>query len=305
MRHNCKNYNKLKKGNEMSNEDFGIGERDDSIGRAFSGLYYSGGNMLARESGSRKPSSGFFGFWANYGTDEMFDKACQGFGELIDVSHMGGVIEKHWGFPFPLTVYPLILGVPAIKTRECLNRAERAASWGVKVRWIESDDGVGKGKSYVGIHIYVKEFLDRGYSSPLVLSVKSRMTDHLLSALGLHLDVAKVADTILDRTKHPQKIGLWELGMPLLCGEQQLFGKDQTTTVAPIVSGHPLDKTQWDKAYFHEIYLSGENRKSILERIKEDWQSVQEWAALPKPSEKVSPIEESGGYDENPVYHEE
>ncbi len=66
------------------------------------------------------------------------------------------------------------------------------------------------------------------------------MTDELLAALVDHVRVCQIADTlVVDRAKHPYVIHCYELALPLGPGQEEFWGKCETTTVMPITSLHP------------------------------------------------------------------
>lgn len=197
-------------------------------------LQWHNGKTTARNAAGRY-AEGFVGFTVEAGRSEEFDAAA---GELavkrVQIKHRreGGFEEKwHWSLGELTEVYPLTPGplttTVAAATRQPETSARNAAllaTWG--------DDG-----SRLSLWC-LPSFGGLIHPIPVILSVRSRMTDRLYEALLDHLRICEQADALAGRTVMP-----WELALPLGPGEQADFGKAQQTTVTPLVSRHPATLT--------------------------------------------------------------
>lgn len=121
----------------------------------------------------------------------------------------------------------------------------------------------------------------RGYLDLLVrvemarlvqLSVRSRMSDVLLSVLLDHGRVCEAADHLIDRSSHPDLVTFHELALPLGPGEEEEWGKGETTTVVPFKSLHPA---QIDRDYIQRIWRP----ESVHQAALRDWAGIQAWAS--------------------------
>ena len=85
-----------------------------------------------------------------------------------------------------------------------------------------------------------KRLVKVGYVRLVQLSCRSRMTDVLLGALLDHGRVCEAADSLVDRTKHPEVVTYHEIALPLGPAEEEEWGKGDTATVVPFRSTHRL-----------------------------------------------------------------
>jgi hypothetical protein len=141
---------------------------------------------------------------------------------------------------------------------------------GIGLRWPEGGD------SQIGIIGYLEPLIKVGYIEPVKLATRSLMVDYYLTALADHHRVARFADTIVDRQKHPDVVELYELAWVIGAGEQVSFGKTKTALVSPMVSQHPHDLTT---DYIRDIYLrDDETGQAVREKALQDWEVIKDWA---------------------------
>jgi hypothetical protein len=138
-------------------------------------------------------------------------------------------------------------------------------------------------RSKMAIRGYLDTLVRTGYVRLVQLSVRSRMTDILLSALVDHGRVCEAADSLVDRARHPEVVTYHEIALPLGPADEQEWGKGDTATVVPFKSLHPAE--------IDAEYLRGFWRPdNVHAAAYRDWESIQSWA-----HEYATQAEDSGG----------
>lgn len=230
-------------------------------------LQWSSGHTEARAEGAAR-FAGFVGFHVEQGRSASFDAAAAAAGlPAITIRHPRGAgkyeQKQHWSLGEQLVVYAITAGPPATTISGCLALAQATAEAGIGLAWPSGERS----------RLAVRGVVVLGGSAQLVqLSVKSTMTGHLLAALLDHFRACAAADGLVDRAKHPDPIGFYELGLPLRAGADVSAGSAATAQVAPIVSGHPREI---DAAYVK----AGWARGAILQLVGQAWPEVRVWAA--------------------------
>lgn len=214
------------------------------------------------------------GFFSEVGKDQLFDEFCAT-AELsqIEIRHPRSTgapaVVLHWDLGEKLRFYPLTSGPVAPTVAASLSARNHAATIeaGIGIRW-----GRGTGeRSRLALRGYLQVTDRLIFHDPVQISVKSKMTDELLAALVDHVRVCEVADTLIDRNKHPDMVQCFELAMLLGPGAEQVWGSDVTTMVFPLASEHPATV---DRAYIKTLW----RYEAMVVRALEDWPAVQEWA---------------------------
>jgi len=232
-------------------------------------LQWASGRTEARPaSGSRFAGfAGFVGFHSEAGKDEALDTACQQGGVArIEIRHprpSGHQIVTHWAFGEQIRFHPITAGPPATTISGCLRLTEATAAAGLGLAWPTGD------KSRLAVRGLI---LVSDTPVLLQLSVKSTMTDYLLSALIDHIRVCETADGLIKREQHPEIVALHELALPFKAGDERSVGKGETTLITPLVSAHPAEP---DKAHITNCWRS----KATHEAALHAWEGVQAWAA--------------------------
>lgn len=233
----------------------------------------NGKNEIRSKPGEGRFVTGIPGWHSEAGKDAEFDAWCESIGLLMcQIRHprqgAPAQIATHWWLGEQIQFYPLTSGPVAPNVAQSLARQNhtRTAEAGIGVRWGRGENERSKmavrGYLCVGIEVYF---------GLVQISVKSRMTDELLSALIDHVRVCEVADQIIDRAKHPGKVQLYELALPLGPGKEEQWGRGETTTVTPLASQHAetIDlkalRPLWRPEY-------------VIDWVARDWPEVQTWA---------------------------
>jgi hypothetical protein len=247
----------------------GIG-RIDNVQTDYPAIGWGNGLMRARKSEKARFSE-YVGFFVTAGEDHNLDKAMEEAGySTIEAQHprqgADPIVKRHWDLGENLDFLPVTMGTPATATSALLRMKDKAAQAGVGIRWPQGE------RALLGIIGYIKPLAERGYMQPFKIGARSLMVDYVLKALADHTRVCQFADSIVDRSKHPDPVELYEIVWRLGPGEQTAFGKESTSLVVPIVSMHPA---QPDAAYIKANYLTSEEIKAKAEA---DFPAIQQWA---------------------------
>jgi hypothetical protein len=247
----------------------GIG-RIDNVQTDYPAIGWGNGLMRARKSEKARFSE-YVGFFVTAGEDHNLDKAMEEAGySTIEAQHprqgADPIVKRHWDLGESLDFLPVTMGTPATATSALLRMKDKAAQAGVGIRWPQGE------RALLGIIGYIKPLAERGYMQPFKIGARSLMVDYVLKALADHTRVCQFADSIVDRSKHPDPVELYEIVWRLGPGEQTAFGKESTSLVVPIVSAHPA---QPDAEYIKTHYLTSEEIKAKAEA---DFPAIQQWA---------------------------
>lgn len=236
-------------------------------------LQWANGKPISRPGGSASNGRflSFVGFHMEAGKDEELDAAMKAAKMTqVEIKHQrtgGAEIVRHWALPATLAFFPVTSGPVAGSITSSLagRNAAATADAGLGLRW-------GKGeKSKMAVRGYLDTLVKVGYTRLVQLSVRSRMTDVLLDALLQHGAACEAADSLVDRTKHPEVVTYHELALVLGAGEEQEWGKGDTSTVVPFVCLHP---EQIDREYLRTIWRPD----AVHAAAQQDWESIVQWA---------------------------
>lgn len=251
-------------------------------------LQYANGKSVARQVGGNGRFAAYVGFHIEVGKDNGLDEALSAAKlATIEIKHQrqGGMeVVRHWGLGEEIRLFPVTSGPIAPTVAGSLGRnAAATAEAGIGMRW-----GQGE-RSKMAIRGYLEVLARAGYPRLVQLSVRSRMTDVLLSALIDHGRVCEAADSLIDRSRHAEVVTYHEIALPLGPGNEEEWGKGDTTTVVPFKSLHP--------AVIDADYLRGVWRPdSVQTAALRDWANIQYWA-----QEYATQSEEQAG--RQPVEH--
>lgn len=225
------------------------------------------------------------GWFTAVGQNNDFDKAMEAAGfHIIEIQH-SDAIKKHWNIGEELHFLPITMGTPSTSVFALMRASEKAAEAGVGVRWPKDDS------SKVGIVGYIKELADNGVYIAVKVGAHSRMCEYLLRAIADHSRCCQFADSIIDRSKHPDPVELYEIVLTLTSGDQTVFGKGNATSlVVPIISGHPQELT---KDHIIQHYITSEEIKS---KAIAEFTNIQQWA---KSFNASSQVDEGSSEPEN------
>lgn len=235
-------------------------------------LQWANGRNEARKMLGVGRFASHVGWYTECDKDEAFDDWLKGAGlhpfEMRHPRESGPpAIVRHWDLGDSLLFFPLTSGPVAPTVAGSLKASQATAEAGIALRWTRGDGERSKMaiRGYLAIPVYGT------YPGLLQISVKSRMTDELMTALVDHVRVCEVADSLVDRAKHPDVVGLWELALPLGPGDEQSWGRGETTMVTPIRSGHPDAP---DLSYLRGFWRDA----AVVAGMQRDWPGVQMWA---------------------------
>lgn len=234
-------------------------------------LQYANGKSLARASLSMGRFAPYIGFHVEAGKDADLDEAMRAakVGQ-IEIKHQrqgGAEVVRHWGLGEHIRFYPVTSGPVAATVAGSLSgrNRQRTIEAGIGARW-----GQGE-RSRLAVRGYLDVLVRVGYVRLVQLSVRSRMTDVLLAALVDHGRVCEAADSLVDRSRHPEVVTYHEVALPLGPGEEEEWGKGETASVTPFRSLHPL---AIDAEYLRGVWRPDAVHAAALR----DWESIQLWA---------------------------
>lgn len=235
-------------------------------------LQWAGGATMARPAG--EPSARFapfVGFHSEVGKHPDLDTALQA-AKLpqVEIKHPrpnGAEIVLHWSFGEAIRFLPVTPGPPATTIAACLRNgnAKATAEAGIGLRWTPGE------RSKLALAGFVEAIWQAGYLGAVQLSVKSRMSDYLLTALLDHVRVAEAADALVDRERHPDLVSPAELWWPLRAGPETPFGKNETRDMIPLMSGHPATV---GREYIRALWRS----ERLWAAAVTAWPLMQRWA---------------------------
>jgi len=251
-------------------------------------LQYANGKSMARQLPGSGRFAPYVGFHIEVGKDSEIDNALGGakVGQ-IEIKHQrpgGAEIIRHWALGETIRLYPVTSGPVASTVASSLagKNAEQTADAGIGLRWGDND------KSRMALRGYLDTLVRAGCMRLVQLSARSRMTDVLLAALVDHGRVCEAADNLIDRARHPDVVFYHEIALPLGPGEEELWGKTDTTSVIPFKSQHP---DAVDADYLRTVWRPD----SVHSMALRDWEGIQLWAheyaaqaeEAPRPAESV------------------
>ena len=234
-------------------------------------LQYANGKSMARMTPGSGRFSPLVGFHIEVGKDQELDMALQDADiPYIEMKHQrqgGAEIVRHWYLGETVRLYPVTSGpvAPTMAGSVSGRNARRTAEAGIGARWGASE------RSKLAIRGYLDILVRAGHVRLVQLSTRSRMTDVLLTALLDHGRVCEAADTLVDRTRHPEVVTYHEIALALGPGAEEEWGKGDTATVVPFRSLHPAE--------IDAEYLRGLWRPDAVQSAAyRDWESIQLWA---------------------------
>lgn len=234
-------------------------------------LQWANGKSLGRQVGGNGRFQPFVGWHIEAGKDpDGIDPVLHDLGiPRVEIKHQrqGGVeVVQHWSLGEEIRIHPVTSGPVAPTVAGSLGRnAAATAEAGIGVRWGRDE------RSKLAVRGYLDLLARAGRLTLVQLSVRSRMTDVLLGALLDHGRVCEAADGLVDRTRHPEVVFFHEIALPLGPGEEEEWGKGETTTVVPFRSAHP--------AAVDGTYLRGVWRPDAIHAAAQrDWAGIVAWA---------------------------
>jgi hypothetical protein len=234
-------------------------------------LQYANGKSMARMSIGNGRFSPLVGFHIEVGRDDELDAAMQRAQiAQIEIKHQrigGAEIVRHWHLGEQIQLYVVTGGpvAPTIAGSLQGRNAAQTAEAGIGMRWGSNE------RSKMAVRGYLAPLTRVGYVRLVQLSTRSRMTDRLLSALVDHGRVCEAADSLVDRTRHPEVVNFHEIALPLGPAEEQEWGKGDTATVVPFQSIHP---EQIDAEYLRRFWRPDD----VHTAAQRDWAAIQAWA---------------------------
>ncbi len=252
-------------------------------------LQYANGKSVARQSVGSGRFNPLVGFHIEVGKDAELDEAMRAAKVAqIEIKHQrqgGAEIVRHWFLGESVRLYPITSGpiAPTVAGSLSGRNARQTSEAGIGMRWGTNE------RSKMAIRGYLDVLVRAGHVRLVQLSVRSRMTDILLSALVDHGRVCEAADSLVDRSRHPEVVTYHEIALPLGPADEQEWGKGDTATVVPFKSLHPADV---DAEYLRGVWRPD----SVQAAAYRDWESIQAWA-----HEYATQAEEPSGRNGEPA----
>jgi hypothetical protein len=234
-------------------------------------LQYANGKSVARRTLGTGRFAPYVGFHIEAGRDGELDAVLQQAKVAqCEIKHQrpgGAEVVRHWDFGETVRLFPVTSGpvAPTVAGSLAGGNARETAEAGLGLRW-----GNGE-RSKLAVRAYLEPLVKVGYLRLVQLSVRSRMTDELLKALLDHGRMCEAADSLIDRTRHPELVTFHELALPLGAGNEQEWGKGDTATVVPFVSRHAQTL---NAELLRELWRPDELHAAALR----EWEGIQQWA---------------------------
>jgi len=274
-----------------------IGRNKVRVAQDAATLQYANGKSVARRTLGVGRFAPYVGFHIEVGRDDELDAAMREAKlTVVEIKHQrpgGAEVVKHWDLGDSVRLYVVTSGpvAPTVAGSLSGGNAHATAEAGLGLRWGNSE------RSKLAVRCYLHPLVQVGYLRLVQCSVRSRMTDTLLTALVDHGRICEAADTLIDRTRHPELVTFHEVALPLGPGDEQEWGKGDTATVVPFVSLHPQTI---DAEYLRNHWRPDSLHAAALR----EWAGIQQWAR-----EYAAASEEANGRPSDeaayqPVYEE-
>jgi hypothetical protein len=252
-----------------------IGRNKVSITTGTVAIQYANGKSMARpfeQSAGQGRFAPFAGFYIEVSKDVEVDEALAAAKVAqVEIRHPrqgGSEVVRHWNLGPSVKFYPITSGPVALTVASSLAGANacKTREAGIGMYWPDN------GRSKTAVRGLLDVLVRAGCSKLIQFSVRSRMGDVLLAALADHERVCEAADTLIDRSKHPEIVSLHEIALRLGEAEEATWGKGDTTQVIPFKSLHPAD--------IDANYLRGVWRPDAVHSLAlREWEAIQSWAA--------------------------
>jgi len=209
------------------------------------------------------------GFHIEVGKNEEVDRAFHDLKvQVIEIKHQrpgGSEIIRHWFLGERIAIYPVTSGPVAKTMTACMSGKNRQLmiEAGLGVRWPKGE------KSSLSMRVYLKKLTDVGVYVLFLMSVRSKMTDVLLGILDQHATICEALDT------EEYKLLFPDFALPLGAGDEEDWGKGETTTVVPFKCLHP------EPGKLTEKYIdAGWRSDQVAAEVVEHWPEVVTWAEI-------------------------
>jgi hypothetical protein len=234
-------------------------------------LQYANGKSMARMTVGSGRFQPLVGFHLEVGKDDEIDAALAAADiPQIEIKHQrtgGAEIVRHWYLGERVHLFVVTSGPIGATVAGSLQgrNAALTAEAGIGLRWGANE------RSKMAVRGYLDVLVRQGVTRLVQLSTRSRMTDRLLAALVDHERVCVIADSLVDRTRHPEVVSFHEIALPLGTAEEEEWGKGDTATVVPFRSAHPASI---DADYLRHVWRPDAIHAAALR----EWEGIQAWA---------------------------
>jgi len=181
----------------------------------------------------------YSGWLAEVGRSEAFDAAMEQAGfQHVTIKHGSGNFVTHWAVE-TADLFVIAEGVQGIK--EMQHTDER---YGIAFGWRTLPGG--KQQSQLRFRALLRALLERAYTEPLLVSVKSTLTGDLVGALTRQYDVLDAIDAFRNQAgKPPYNPSFYACSIPLGPGQEVARGSGgQTKEISPIIAQIPTPVTK-------------------------------------------------------------
>jgi hypothetical protein len=203
----------------------------------------------------------YAGWLAEYGRNDDFDGAMQVAGfQTVVIKHGSGNYVEHWAIEVA-NLFVIAEGVQSIG--EMKRTDDR---YGIAFGWRTLQDG--RQQSVLKLRAHVRELLELGFDSPLLVSVKSTLTGDLLKVLTAQYDVLDAVDRLRAADNKPAlQPPFYACSIPIGPGPEVSRGSGgQTREISPPIANIP-PADQITKEYILSAWLRREWVHAIESRL--------------------------------------
>ncbi len=180
----------------------------------------------------------YAGWMAEVGRLEELDEAMAraGFAQ-VTIKHGSGNLVTHWAVEIA-NLFVVAEGLQSIS--EMKHTPER---YGIAFGWRQLPDG--RNQSVLRFRAYLHELLHVGYHEPLLVTVKSTLTNDVLTALTHQYEVLDAVDDMRrQQNKPPLNPPFYSCSIPLGPGAEVSRGSTQTKEITPVIAHIPAPITR-------------------------------------------------------------
>jgi hypothetical protein len=180
----------------------------------------------------------YAGWMAEVGRSEAMDEAMAraGFSQVV-IKHGSGNLVTHWAVEIA-NLFVVAEGIQSVG--EMKHTPER---YGLAFGWRQLADG--RNQSVLRFRAYLHELLHVGYQEPLLVTVKSTLTNDVLTGLTRQYEVLDAVDDLRRQQGKPAlNPPFYSCSIPLGPGAEVSRGSTQTKEITPVIAHIPTPITR-------------------------------------------------------------
>jgi hypothetical protein len=218
----------------------------------------------------------YAGWFSEAGLFPGLDKAMYQAGfSKVSIKHPHNTTE-HWALE-SAKLFIVATGIQRLS--EMSTTAER---FGIAFGWRKLDN---LPQSNLRVRVFIQELLEVGYMLPLLITLKSTVTQDFINALLQQYDVLDQVNPLLEKVgKQPLAPSFFSLSITLSPGESVTRGKNKVKEITPMVAIIP---TEMDLDYLKEHWL----RKSWAPPLEDILSDTINWSVIESKRISINPNE--------------